>query len=187
MEHSDFCTKNSDFIAIHFERTIHRGNYDALMTVLYNLMGFLRNHYLNKSYSYLIVKVRMSNTVFWIQFEMLNRWNISGHNHTWLHTSSTLWHMYNICNACFHIVDKLFHKMLTVEFEIPTEPTAGRWYVSATPGQSDGYPDSQIFSFIGKWESENEFAGTSGHFRLIQIWLYKVAFTVNVSRYSQSQ
>ena len=168
MKHSDFHIKNSDFIAIHFEWTIHRGNYDALMTiVLYNLMGFLRNHYLNKSYklfSYLIVKVRMSNTVFWIQFEMLNRWNISGHNHTWLHTSSTLWHMYNICNACFHIVDKLFHKMLTV-----------------------GYPDFQIFSLIGKWESENEFAGTSGHFRLIQIWLYKVAFTVNVSRYSQSQ
>ena len=69
---------------------------------------------------YLIIKVRISNTVSRIQCKMLNKWNISKHNHTWLHTISTLWHMWHmkhICYICFSIVNKLFKsiKMLTVQ------------------------------------------------------------------------
>ena len=122
---------------------------------------------------------------------MLNKWNISEHNHTWLHTISTLWHMWHmkhICYTCFSIVNKLFKsiKMLTVQsrrvfqnctnvhngkllYKFPNPLDRNRT-VTRIPGYLSVY--SWIYSFIWKWESENKFERTSGHFRLIQIWLW---------------
>ena len=122
---------------------------------------------------YLVIKVRISNTVFRIQCEMLNKWNISEHNHTWLHTISTLWHMWHmkhICYICFSIVNKLFKsiKMLTVQsrrvfqnctnvhngkrlYKFPNPPALNRT-VTRIPGYLNIFLDIFIYLKVRIWK-----------------------------------